>query len=345
MSSFTARYKKDWEELEALVKRARSWTGRLTSAERSRLDELYRRTTVHLARVSTRSTDRPLLDYLNRLTAAAHSIIYLPPRESVWSRVVHFATEGFGRSVARHWRLHLLSAALMIGGALVGYFAAHSDPVLAHAMWPSEDPRQPGSTPDQLLEHLRHGRDDSSGEKFLFASFLFQHNLKVAILAMATGVLAAVPTVFLMIFNGMILGVFAAIHHQAGIKEEMWAWILPHGITELGAIILCGGVGLMLGQAVVRPGTLSRTDSLVAAGREAAQVCLGAGAMLILAAIIESYVRQSHWSTATRLTFAAATGIFWTLYFVYGAVRERQAVAAEHREITAGYAAAGRQIG
>jgi hypothetical protein len=93
-----------------------------------------------------------------------------------------------------------------------------------------------------------------------------------------------VPTVFFMILNGMLLGVFAAIHHQAGIRAEMWAWLLPHGITELGAIILCGGVGLMLGRAVVRPGSMSRTQSLRYVGREAALVCIGAAGMLIVAA-------------------------------------------------------------
>jgi uncharacterized membrane protein SpoIIM required for sporulation len=123
----------------------------------------------------------------------------------------------------------------------------------------------------------------------------------------------------------MILGVFAAIHHQAGIRAEMWAWILPHGITEIGAIVLCGGIGLMLGQAVVRPGMLSRTQSLLAAGREASKIGGGVAMMLVLAAIIESYVRQSKWSTEGRLLFAAGTAAFWVLYIVHGFYRERQA--------------------
>lgn len=324
MSAFVARYKKDWEELESLVARARKWSSALTAEERERLDVLYRRTTVHLARVSTRSNDQALVEYLNRLTAAAHSVIYLPPRESLLRRIGTFATDGFGRAIARSWRPQLLSLVLVVSGALLGYFAATSDPVLAHALWPTGDERQPGSTTEQLLHHLRQGRDDGDGQKFLFASFLFQHNLKVGLLAMATGVLASVPTVFLMIFNGMLLGVFAAIHHQAGIRSEMWAWILPHGVTEIGAIVLCGGVGLMLGQAVVRPGMLSRTQSLRLAGREAARICVGVAGMLVLAAIIESYVRQSHWSTTTRLVFAAATGVFWVAYIAHGFYRERQ---------------------
>ena len=322
MRSFVECYKQDWDELDGLVRRAGRWSHSLTAAERERLDELYRRTTVHLARATSRTTDTQLIAYLNSLTAAAHSVIYLPPRESILRRVGRFAVEGFGRAIARSWRQQLLSAVLVVGGAIIGYAAAMSDPLVANALWSSEDSRQPGSTPEQLLSVLRHGREEAGGEKFAFASFLFQHNLKVAVLAMATGVLAAVPTVFLMILNGMLLGVFAAIHYQAGIEAEMWAWILPHGVTELGAIILCGGVGLMLGQAIVQPGAVTRRESLRRVGAEAARVCAGAAGMLVLAAIVESYVRQSYWSTAARLSFAAATAVFWVAYIAHGVYRE-----------------------
>jgi uncharacterized membrane protein SpoIIM required for sporulation len=323
MSHFVSRYKQDWEELEALIRRARRWWQPLSAAERERLDELYRRTTIQLARATTGTSDLNLVNYLNNLTAAAHSVIYLPPRQSAVQQVGRFFWEGFARAIARHWSDHLLSAVLVIGGALVGYWAAVSDPILAHALWPSIDQRQPGSTPTQLLTHLRYGRDEDGGQKFLFASFLFQHNLKVGILAMVTGVLAAVPTVLLMFFNGMLLGVFAAIHHEAGIRSEMWAWILPHGITEIGAIILCGGVGFMLGKAVVRPGELTRNESLMRAGREAALTCAGVAGMLLAAALIESYIRQSNWSTGARLVFAGATAVFWATYVAHGMYHER----------------------
>ncbi|WP_437223394.1 stage II sporulation protein M [Planctomicrobium sp. SH661] len=335
MSSFVGRYKKDWDELEALIHRARRKIRRLSAQDRERLDLLYRRVTVQLSRASTSTRDTRLITYLNDLTAKAHSLIYLPPRSSLFSGGLRFISEGFARAIARNWPAHLMSFALVIGGALLGYAAAMSDPLLAHALWPAEDSRQPGSTQEQLLEHLRGGRDDGGGMKFLFASFLFQHNFKVGLLAMATGILASIPTVFLMLFNGMLLGVFTAIHAQAGIHSEMWAWILPHGITELGAIILCGGIGLMLGQAVTRPGLNSRKQALVLAGKEAARIAAGVGLMLIAAAAFESYVRQSHLSTSSRLVFAAATAVFWTGYLIHGFKRERAAQQAEAEQFQA----------
>ena len=325
MSSFVVRYKKDWEELGRLVERGRKSIRRLSPEERERLDALYRRTTVHLSRVATLTRDQHLIAYLNGLTAAAHSLIYLPPKGGLFDGAIWFVKEGFARAIARNWRSHLLSAVLLIAGGLLGYFAALSDPLLAHSLWPAGDVRQPGSDREQLLAALRGGREQDGGFKFLFASFLFQHNLKVGLLALATGVLAAVPTIFLMLFNGMLLGVFVAIHHQAGIDVEVWAWLLPHGVTELGAIILCGGIGMLLGKAVVRPGHFSRKQAILVAGREAAQVSVGVAGMLFGAALIESYVRQSHWSTFERLAFASATGLFWVLYIIHGACCERDA--------------------
>jgi uncharacterized membrane protein SpoIIM required for sporulation len=323
MGSFVSRYKNDWDELERLVRRAKKSCSRLSPEERQRLDVLYRRTTVHLARASTQTRDRQLIAYLNGLTAAAHSVIYLPPRGRILKGAVRFIDQGFARSIVRNGRSHLISLGLFLFGAVLGYVAALSDPLSAHALWPAEDARQPGSTAEQLLSVLRSNRDQGGAEKFVFASFLFQHNFKVGLLAMATGVLASVPTVFLMIFNGMLMGVFAAIHHQAGIDLEMWAWILPHGVTEIGAIILCGGIGIMLGRAVIRPGLHSRKQALVLAGREAALVSAGIFGMLVAAALIESYVRQSHWSTGTRLLFACGTALFWAIYIGRGWLLER----------------------
>ncbi len=323
MSSFISRNKPDWEELEALVGNGRKSLRRMSPEDLSRLDVLYRRTTVHLSQVASRTTDARLVAYLNDLTAAAHSLIYLPPRKSVWQGAGLFAIEGFARLTARRWPFHAVSATLVIAGALVGYFASMHDSLAAYALMMPGDGRSPGSTPEQLLDVLRHGRDQGGGEKFAFASMLFGHNLKVGILAMALGALGGVFTTMLVLYNGMMLGAFVAIHHRAGIHAELWAWILPHGITELGAIILFGGIGLLLAWAVISPGLLSRAESLKRAGIEAGQTCLGAGAMLVLAAIVESYLRQSHLSTAGRLAFAGGTVLFWALFFVNGFVRER----------------------
>ncbi len=81
----------------------------------------------------------------------------------------------------------------------------------------------------------------------------------------------------------------------------------------------------MLGMAVLSPGAITRTESLRRVGKEAAAVCFGVACMLLVAATAESFVRQSKMSNEVRFAFAAASGLFWSIYFFYGWLRERDA--------------------
>ena len=121
MEGFVARHKPEWDELESLVRVGRRSLGRLSPDQRRRLDVLYRRTAVCLARVDTRGDDPSLAAYLHGLVAAAHSLIYRPRRTSVWTGAARFVIEGFARTVARHWRLHAIAAVLFLGGLLIAY--------------------------------------------------------------------------------------------------------------------------------------------------------------------------------------------------------------------------------
>ena len=157
MGDFVTRNKPDWDELEKLVARAQSSVHKLEPEEINRLDVLYRRVAIHLAQVRTRTRDERLAVYLNGLAAAAHSVIYLPPRKSVFRKIGAFAAYGFARTIARNWRYHLVSASLLVAGGLLAYHACRHDVLAAYALLPPGDPRQPGSTPEQLMEVLRAG--------------------------------------------------------------------------------------------------------------------------------------------------------------------------------------------
>jgi uncharacterized membrane protein SpoIIM required for sporulation len=92
-------------------------------------------------------------------------------------------------------------------------------------------------------------------------------------------------------------------------------WLFIHGITELLAIILCGAAGLALGGAVAFPGAHSRLANLAATGRVAAQVVIGAVALLLIAGLLEGLGRQLITDTSLRYVIAATTGTAWCLYF------------------------------
>jgi uncharacterized membrane protein SpoIIM required for sporulation len=91
--------------------------------------------------------------------------------------------------------------------------------------------------------------------------------------------------------------------------------VLPHGITELGAIVLAGAAGLAVGATLVFPGRGTRLTELARVGRSAATIVVGAVAMLALAGLIEGVFRQLVIDTATRYALAAATLVGWVAYF------------------------------
>lgn len=317
---FVRRHQALWKELEGYAREARRWGARRFGPEElDRMDQLHRMATVHLAQVRSRTGNRALEDYLNRLVAASHSVIYAHAPSRPLRGTLHFLTTGFAVAVARTGRYQAMSLLLLVVGALGGWFVAHANPEAAYMLLGPQETRLPGTSAEQLVEHLRHGREDSSGMKAIFASFLFAHNTKVGFMACAAGALAGVPTVYLMVLNGAMLGVFSAVHVQKGVGPEMWAWILPHGITELLAVVLCGGAGLLIGAAVLHPGHRPRLATLADAGRQAVLILLGVVPMFFLAGLIEGFVRQSELNTQDRLLFAAVSAVFWILYLGRGA--------------------------
>jgi uncharacterized membrane protein SpoIIM required for sporulation len=145
--------------------------------------------------------------------------------------------------------------------------------------------------------------------------YLFTHNARVGMLCAALGFAAGVPVMLLLFTNGLLLGAFAALYQDRGLGIEFWAWILPHGVTELLAVVLCGAAGLAVGESLLFPGRHTRLVNLGRRGREAGVVVLGAVLMLLLAGLVEGIFRQTVHDVFVRLSVALLSAVWWTLYF------------------------------
>ena len=332
------KMKPTWDELDRLVNRVRRGGGRALNAEEiARMDKLYRLATIHLAQLRGRGINPSLVENVNRLVGRAHSVVYAAPRTNPIMAILYFYTLGYARALARTMPYHAVSIGLLLFGTAVGFAMADASPTAGYALAMGADEiRLPGASQDQLEAVLRSGRDESMLDKAAFAGMLLQHNTKVGFTAFAGGILGGVPTVLLITYTGAFLGSYSQIHHAKGAGLEWWAWILPHGVTEIGAACLCGGAGLMLGMALLRPGNRTRRQSLTAAGREGLNIALGVIPMFIAAGFIESFVRQSHMTTTERMVFAGATAVFWVLYIAMGYFAERHAVQVQALKENAG---------
>jgi hypothetical protein len=136
----------------------------------------------------------------------------------------------------------------------------------------------------------------------------------------------------LLFYNGLVLGGFAALYHARGLSVDLWGWLLPHGVTELLAVILCGAAGFLLAHGLVFPGSQTRTDALRERGKLAAVIVIGAVIMLFVAGLIEGIFRQTVTSVPVRYTVAAGTAAWWIFYFGYVGRRRDRAISVAKEE-------------
>jgi uncharacterized membrane protein SpoIIM required for sporulation len=124
-----------------------------------------------------------------------------------------------------------------------------------------------------------------------------------------------VPTVLLIIYNGLMLGAFLAVFAMKGLLPNVAAWLMIHGTTEIFAICISGAAGIRIGMAIAFPGRLSRMDAAVRAGRIAATAMAGTVIMLAVAGLLEGIGRQTILDDGLRALIGGAVLAGWLVYF------------------------------
>lgn len=320
LKSFEFRREREaaWRELEGLVARAESGGVRALSPwELMRLPTLYRGALSALSVARSISLDRALLDYLESLSARAYFVVY-GARSHFGQSVLDFLRFGFPDMVRRSWGCVLIAALCLTLGGMAGFLLTAGNPDWYFTLMPEglASGRSPTSTTEELRAALFHGGDSAEEELVLFSSFLFTHNAGIGMFAFALGIALGVPTVVLLLYNGLILGAFAALYAGRDLSMELWGWLLIHGGTELSAVILCGAAGLKIAAAVAFPGEQDRLSNLARTGRGAARIVLGAVVMFFIAGLLEGIGRQLIQDTVIRYAVAIAVLAFWTAYFL-----------------------------
>lgn len=306
-----------WRELKALVERVeKSGPKGLSAEEMMRLPVLYRAGISSLSVARAISLDRSLLEYLESLNARAYFCVY-GLTESAGRPVFDFFRQDLPRAVrAIRWQV-LICSLLMLAGTVTGFVMTNAEPGRFRTFVPDAmaQGRGPFASNEELREVLYAGDEQGDDELVGFSGYLFQHNARIGILAFALGVLFGVPVVYLMFTTGLMLGAFASIYHARDLGAEFWGWILPHGVTELGAAILCAAAGLTLGQTVLFSGPTTRLTALARRSRAVSLVAMGALGMFLMAGLIEGVFRQRVQGDAVRYALATSTLVLWIVYF------------------------------
>jgi uncharacterized membrane protein SpoIIM required for sporulation/ABC-type transport system involved in multi-copper enzyme maturation permease subunit len=126
-------------------------------------------------------------------------------------------------------------------------------------------------------------------------SYIWLHNLRVILLAATLGVFTfGVLGVLIMLLPIVIIGAFSGLVNMAGLNALAFlaAFVLPHGILELPAIILTGAVVMKVGATLVTPAKGSTIgEAFILALADWARVTIALILPLFFgAAILETFV-------------------------------------------------------
>lgn len=305
-TSWLEKRKPHWNRLEKLLDQVRSHGLKSLSRDDLRdLGLLYRQTAADIAVLHGDSSSAHFAQYLNQLLSRAHNIIYSNHKTNP-AAILHFFTREYPAIFRRNLNYVVIAFILFLGGAVIGTMLTVQDPDFQLKVI--------GPQMAETIQRREMWTHSVVAIKPLASSSIMTNNLSVSFTIFAAGITAGLGTIYMIVFNGLLMGVIGTACAQARMSLQLWSFVAPHGVLELPAIFIAAGAGLRMASGLLFPGVIPRMQSLAIAGREAVRLLLGAIPMLFVAGIIEAFVSPTELAVKLKFLLAAVTFTLLCLY-------------------------------
>lgn len=309
IKQFIKQHREEWKQLEQLVTTLHKRRNRIAGKDIDQFHRLYQKAAQNLSYCQTYFPTEEVTPYLNGLVSKSHNLLYKDQVSSLKQIRYFFSTKFIGLLVEQ-WKFVLAAMFLFTLGAAGSFISVVNDPLHMYAILPPEIAQ--GVDPSAL------GSSDGEVDSSFMSASIMTNNIQVAILAFAGGVTFGLLTVYLLIYNGILVGALAALFWHHGKSYDFWAYIVPHGMIELTAIFIAGGAGLLMGYKLFVPGKFSRGYQLKQQAKRSVQLLLGTIPLFVIAGIIEGFITPATISLEAKYTVAFITVIGLVLYVVIG---------------------------
>ncbi len=311
LSTFLQQRRPDWKRLEEILQQVEgSGLSSLDDEQAVEFGRLYRRAASDLNQAQTFVSGDVTERYLNDLVARSYLAIYGKTRIDLFG-LLRYLFWGYP-AVFRRYLPHLLLAALLFAaGAVFGYLAS----------WYDKDAARAYLLPPHSIQPTEDGEDASApygtDQLIAFSGFLVTHNVSVSLFAFALGITFGLGTAWMMFYNGIILGVLAAVFVESQQLLAFVTGIVPHGVLEIPACLIGGAAGFVLAQGFLRARPWPRREELARQSKQAILLLFGCVPLLAVAACLEAGVaRAPDWFLTKGLKLAFA-GVFGLLFLAY----------------------------
>jgi len=312
---WTEKRRPYWERLESLVRASGGKSvSALSPGQLQELALLYRQTASDLATVREDPTNGTLARYLNQLLGRTHNLIYMgrkAKRRGVWT----FYKEVFPAIFRATFSDTLAAFLIFLAAGVASFLMAMGDPAFSRHLL----------NPQMITTIEKHEMWTHSivTVKPVASSAILTNNLSVSFATFAMGITAGVGTVYMMLVNGLLIGVIGAACWHEGMSLQLWSFVAPHGILELPAIFIAGGAGLGIARGLLFPGSLPRRESLVQAGARSVRLVLGTIPLLLVAGVVEGFVSPTDLNYKIKFLLSGALGTLLVLYLLSGSTSRK----------------------
>ena len=306
-TTFETQHKEQWLRFE-------KWLNVRDSTDQAEFPQVYLQLTQHFALAQQRQYSPRLVAFLQDLVYRGHLQLY-KDRSHKRSGFIQFIMQTFPRRLRQHWKLFIVANFLFYGPFLAFGIACYLNGDFILSILPYEQVASMESMYDPDNRIIGAKEDSQSSSRFYMFGYYIMNNIGIGFRTFALGLLLGIGTVFILLFNGTVIGAVAGHLTQLGFNETFWSFVSGHGSFELTAITICGVAGLNLARPLFQPGQLTRRAALVQSARHSTELALGSGFMLLVAAFIEAF-----WSSrpeVSNLIKYLIAALLWAIVIVY----------------------------
>ncbi len=302
-TKFIEQNKEKWAEYESMLQSG--------NHEPERLNHLFVQITDDLSYARTFYPNRSVKVYLNQLAQRIFHQVYKGRRFPV-DRLRKFWVHDVPQTFWESRRAIALSFALFVLAFSIGVVSSIIDPEFARVILGDDYVRMTLENIEKNDPMAVYKDHQPLGSALGIAA----NNLFVAFRTAVVGVLASIGTVFLLLYNGIMVGAFQYFFIEKGLFVQSFLTIWIHGTLEISAIIMAGAAGLMAGSGLLFPGTYNRTQAFQISMRKAMKIFIGIAPIIVLAALFEGFLtRYTEVPDVLRALFILVNFAFAVWYF------------------------------